>query len=80
MDNFVKVRVPLDLKEKMRKFEDRVKWSIEIRRFIEMRIQELENKSEMEENLKKVIAIIEKTGGVPKGFFSEAVRTDRDSH
>ncbi len=74
MSEVVSFKVPKELKKKMREYADRVKWSEELRRYVINRIEEIER----EDNLKKVIGLIESTAGVPKGFSSASVREDRD--
>ena len=75
MEAVVSFKVPVEVKEKMRKLRRRVNWSEELRRFLIWRIRELEK----EEALDRAVEIIEKTGGVPEGFGVESVREDRDS-
>ncbi|RLG52534.1 MAG: CopG family transcriptional regulator [Thermoproteota archaeon] len=72
----VTLKVPVEVKEKMRKLRDRVNWSRELREYIIKRIREIE----AEEALKEATRMIEKTRGVPEGFSAESVREDRDSH
>ncbi len=60
----------------MERYKDRVNWTEELRRFVEDRIRRLE----AEENIRKVIAILEKTPiEVPEGFAVRSMREDRDS-
>jgi hypothetical protein len=50
------VKIKRELKEKMEKYKDRINWSEEIRRFIELKIKELEAEKNFErifEELKK---------------------------
>lgn len=47
------IRVPKEVKEKLRKFD--VKWSLEIRRFLEERVKQLESLSVMEEISKRSV-------------------------
>ncbi len=75
MSVVVSFKVPREIREKMRRYSGRVKWSEELRRYVIERIKELER----EENLEKVVRIIESTEGVPRGFSVESVREDRDS-
>ncbi|MBS7656028.1 CopG family transcriptional regulator [Candidatus Bathyarchaeota archaeon] len=75
MNKIVAVKVSNEVKEKMDKLKDKVNWPKELRNFIEERIRI----EEAEENIKKVIAMIETTKPVPKGFSSLSVREDRDS-
>ena len=72
----VSFKVRREIKEKMRRYRDRVNWAEELRRFVEERIRELE----AEENIGKVVRELEKVPvGVSKGFASSLVREDRDS-
>ncbi len=75
MSEVVSFKVPKEIKEKMRKYSKRVKWSEELRNYVIERIRAME----AVENLRKVIDIIESTKGVPKGFSVRSVREDRDS-
>ncbi|MGQ4891328.1 MAG: hypothetical protein ACP6IP_02460 [Candidatus Njordarchaeia archaeon] len=76
MSTVFSFRVPRELKKKMDKFKGKVKWSKEIREFIERRLEELAR----EEALEKVDKIIEKLPTLEKGTVSKLVREDRDSH
>ncbi len=72
----VSFKVRREIKEKMERYKDRVNWAEELRRFVEDRIRRLE----AEENIRKVIAILEKMPiEVPEGFAVRSVREDRDS-
>ncbi len=75
MSEVVSFKVPKEIKEKMRKYSKRVKWSEELRNYVIERIRRME----AEENLEKVIEMIESTKGVPRGFSVRSVREDRDS-
>ncbi len=77
MSEIVAVKVPRELKERMRRLRDRVDWPSEIRRFIEERVRQ----EEAEENLRQVIELLKRTkGGVEKGFAAKSVREDREGH
>lgn len=76
MKEIVAVKVPRHLKEAMRRLKDRVKWSEEIRVFIEDRVR----KAESEENMNKVIEMLGETAEVPKGSAAKSIREDRDSN
>jgi len=71
----ISVRVPKELKEKMNKFKNRIKWSKEIREFIEKKIIELMRESVVE----SANRYIEKLPEIPKGTAVRYVREDRDS-
>lgn len=71
----VSFKVSRELREKMRKYEGRVKWSEELRRFVEERVRELE----AEENFESVLkGLSEAAWSVPRGFSASSVREDRD--
>ena len=75
MSEVVTFKVPKEVKEKMRRYRDRVNWSKLLRDFVIEKIRLLE----AEEKLKKVSKIISETKGVPSGFSKFSVREDRDS-
>ncbi|AMM53282.1 type II toxin-antitoxin system VapB family antitoxin [Pyrococcus kukulkanii] len=69
------IRIPDDLKEKMKEFD--INWSEEIRKFIKERIEYEERKRTLE----KALELLKNTpGSVERGFSARAVREDRDSH
>jgi len=72
----VSVRVPRELKEKMRKYRDKINWSEEIRRFIENKILE----AERENTLSKLEELIKQLPTVPRGTAARYVREDRDGN
>jgi hypothetical protein len=73
----VSVKVKKEIKEKMLKYKEKVNWAEEIRKFIEMKIREIE----AEENIKKVCEILSKIEfHASKGSSVEMIREDRDSH
>ncbi len=52
-------------------------WAEELRRFVEMRLREIE----AEENIKRIVEELEKLPiETPNGFSSASVREDRDSN
>jgi hypothetical protein len=70
------VKIRKDLKEKMNKYKDKINWAEEVRKFIEMKIKELE----AEDNFNEILDKLKKAKwSVPKGFAIESVREDRDS-
>ncbi len=75
MSEVVSFRVPKHIKEKMRRYADRVNWAEELRKFVMSRIEELER----EENIKEAVSILMNTREVPSGFSETSVREDRDS-
>jgi hypothetical protein len=72
----VSVRVPRELKEKMRKYRDKINWSEEIRRFIENKILE----AERENTLSKLEELINQLPTVSRSTAVRYVREDRDSN
>ncbi len=76
MSEVVSFKVPKEIKEKMRRYRNKVNWSKLLREFLIEKIRLLE----AEEKLKKVSKIISETRGVPLGFSTAAVREDRDSN
>jgi len=70
------LKIPEDLRKKMKMLNDQVEWSKEIREYIMRRIREIESKHTLEE----VHKIIESTSGVPEGTALQTVREDRESH
>jgi len=72
----VSFKVRRDIKEKMRKYRDRINWAEELRRFVEEKIRELEAR----DNIERVIRELEKINiHTPAGFSKASVREDRDS-
>jgi len=70
------VKVRKELKEKMERYRDRVDWPEEVRRFIELRIRELE----AEESFERILEELKRASwSVPRGFSVKCVREDRDS-
>jgi len=76
LSSTVTFKVPLELKRKMKKYSNKIKWSQELREFVIKKIKELEAK----EALERARKIIERTSSVPSGFASRAMREDRDSN
>ncbi len=76
MGDVISIRVPSRLKEKMEALKDRVKWSKEIRKFIEKRDKELWREKVLEE----IDKVVEQLPEVPKGTVTKYVREDRDSN
>ena len=73
----VSFKVRKNVKERMEKYKDRVNWAEELRRFVEMRLREIE----AEENIKRIVEELEKLPiETPNGFSSASVREDRDSN
>ena len=69
------VRVPRELREKMKKFSS-VNWSMLIRGFIEETVSRLE----AEELLSKIERDLEDVPELPEGIVSNWIRFDRCSH
>ncbi len=76
MSEIIAVKVPRELKKKMKTLKKEVNWPEEIRRFIEAKVREVEAKKTIE----RITREIENTEGVPKGFAVKLVREDRESH
>ena len=76
MSAVVTFKVPLKIKEKMRKLRDKVNWSSEPHSYVIKRIREIE----AEEILRNAVETIDKTSEVPKGFSLKSVREDHDSN
>jgi len=75
MSDVVTFKVSRELKERMKRFKDRVNWSAELRRFVENRLKELE----AEQRLELAAEELKRSGwSVPKGFSSRSVREDRE--
>jgi len=72
----VSVKVPEEIKEKMRAYSDVVKWPEIIRESIIKKIEEVERGKAVE----KVIRLLEPIAPAPKGTAKALVREDRDSH
>ncbi len=72
----VSFKVRREIKEKMKKYKDRIKWAEELRKFVEEKIRELEAEENMENIVKELEKIHTKT---PRGFSKKSVREDRDS-
>lgn len=75
MSDVVSFKVPREIKEKMKRYSKQVKWSEELRSYIIERIRSIE----AEDNLKRVVEMIESTKGVPEGFSVRSIREGRDS-
>jgi len=74
--SIVSVRVPKELKKKMDSLKRVINWSEEIRRFIEKKVIEIEQKKAIEE----LEEFIKKMPVISKGTAIQYVREDRDSH
>ena len=73
----VSVKVKKEIKEKMLKYKEKVNWAEEIRKFIEMKIREIE----AEENIKRVCDALSKIEfRAAKGSSVEMIKEDRDGH
>jgi hypothetical protein len=75
MSSIVCIRVPQDLRERMKKFHN-INWSDLIRKFIEETVSRLE----AEELLKKIENDLRDVPTLPAGTASRLIRADRDSH
>ena len=70
----VSFRLPKKLKEDMKKID--IKWSEELRKFIEKRIREYKK----EQSIEKIDAMLKILPPAAKGIASKYVREDRDSN
>lgn len=70
------VKVPEEIKDKMRRTGDKVDWPREIRSFIEDKIEELERR----ERVEKVEQMLVDLPTQAKGTASKLLRYRRDSH
>lgn len=76
MSEVITLKISPEIKERMKKFRDRVNWSAEIRRFIQQKLEELER----EERLMSLAEELKNASWkVPQGFSGRLVREDRDS-
>ena len=75
MGKVIAVKIPDELKERMDRHKDRVKWPEVLRRFIYERVRIEEG----EESIEEVVRLIESTKSVPENFSVSSVREDRDS-
>ena len=75
MSAVISVRVPRELKERMRKLKN-VNWSEIIRKFIE----DVVSRYEAEEALKKIEEDLKDIPELPAGTVSRLIRLDRESH
>jgi hypothetical protein len=75
MGDVVSFKVSRTLKERMDRFKGRVRWSEELRRFLESRVAELEAEAGIQEVVDQLSLA---SWSVPAGFAQRAVREDRD--
>jgi len=75
MSETIAIKIPPELKKKIKQLKNKVNWPEEIRLFIKRRIREIE----AEESMSKILEEIKSTSGVPKGFSVSSVREDRES-
>jgi len=74
MSEVISFKVSREIKERMKKFRNKVDWSAELRRFVEQRLRELE----ADEKLEAVAKELEKASwSIPTGFSKKSVREDR---
>ncbi|RLI08192.1 CopG family transcriptional regulator [Candidatus Bathyarchaeota archaeon] len=78
MSEIISIRIPKELKRKMDVLRKKVKWSEEIRRFLEQRVNELWREKVLEE-IDRVIDGLN-LPELPAGTVARIVREDRDSH
>ncbi|NJE75918.1 hypothetical protein [Thermococcus sp. ES12] len=70
----ISVRVPDELKEKMKKYD--INWSEEIRRFIEQKIRDKEKAKLLDE----IDSFLESVPTLERGKATKLVRDSRDSN
>jgi hypothetical protein len=75
VSSIICIRIPRELREKMKKFSS-VNWDELIRRFIEETVSRLE----AEELLSKIEKDLEDVQELPAGTVSRWIRADRDNH
>jgi len=71
----VSFKVRREIKEKMEKYKGLVNWNEELRKFVEMKIKEIEAKKRFEEIVRE---LEEASWSVEEGFAAKSVREDRD--
>lgn len=76
MSEIVAVKVPKHIKDAMRRLKDKIKWSEEIRAFIEDKVREAKS----EENMKDVMEMLRETKEATRGSAAKSIREDRDSN
>lgn len=76
MSVVISLRIPRKLKEKMDILKNDVNWSEEIRKFLQIRVEELYRRKVLEE-IRKVLEQIPES---PRGTVVKYVREDRDSY
>lgn len=76
MSVVISLRIPRKLKEKMDMLKGDVNWSEEIRRFLQMRVEELYRRK----ILRKIRKVLEQIPESPRGTVVRYVREDRDSY
>ena len=62
-------------RRKMEKYKDKINWSEELRKFVELKIKEVEAERKFNEIVK---GLKESNWNVEKGFAVKSVREDRD--
>lgn len=75
MSAVVSFKVPADVKKRMERLKKYVNWNEELRSYLIRRLEELER----EINIRRVVELLKKVGGVPSGTAAALIREDRDS-
>ncbi len=75
MSRVVAVKIQDELKKRMDRLKDSVKWPEELRRFINERVR----MEEYGDSIQEVVRLIESTKSAPESFSASSVREDRDS-
>lgn len=76
MSEIVAVKVPKHIKDAMRRLKGKIKWSEEIRAFIEDKVREARS----EENMKNIMEMLRETKEAPRGSATKSIREDRDGN
>jgi len=76
MSEVFSIRIPRELKRRLERLRGVVDWRSEVVSFLEGRVKYYERVLA----LRKINELISKHPEVPKGFATESVRGDRDSH
>jgi len=76
MNQVISIRVPEETRSEMKKLRRVINWNLEIRAFIQKRIDD----KRKDDVLTSVTKHLQKNPTLPSGSAAHLVRTDRDSH
>jgi len=76
MNQVISIRVPEETRSEMKKLRQVINWNLEIRAFIQKRIDD----KKKDDVLTSVTKHLQKNPTLPSGSAAHLVRTDRDSH